>query len=172
MTTTSDTNDKGEKKSTKIDAPTGVPFAVVGTKEAKAAVVVLSTWAREHPDVEDKHVYVIEDAEDMLRGLLAHRDHLHAQMTDVQACNTGYVAAARESLSRLTGVCARMDGVQRVECPIVENDPMRVAWEEGWDTADKFSERVVATVREVDKYAPRPKPEPMPPPGNGRSEGP
>lgn len=138
-----------------LNAPTGAPFPVVGTKEAQAAVVVLSLWAREHPDVEDKHVYVIEEAEDILRGLIAHRDHLHAQVRDVQHAATRFQIEGRTWLAMYMGVEARTLGKQRTDVGLRQDDPLRKAWEEGYDLADKFAERVAETVREVMKYAPR-----------------
>lgn len=141
-----------------INAPTGAPFPVVGTKEAQAAVVVLSTWAREHPDVEDKHVYVIEEAEDILRGLVAHRDHLHAQVTDVQARNAELEVENRRIRAYAMGASARMSGQVRSDNPHrIEATDQRTyeQWDKGWKDADKFAERVAETVREVMKYAPR-----------------
>lgn len=155
-----------------ILGPTGIPFPVVGTALARRAIGALVGTANDHPDVEEMGHIEISWDEATLCGLLAHRDHLHAQVTDLQHTATRFQIEARTWQAMYMGVEARVLGKARTDIGMRRDDPLREAWEQGYDFADQFAESVVKTVREVDKYAPKTKPEPMPLPGNGRNEGP
>jgi len=133
--------------------PSGRPFRVVGSAYAAASIrEAVATCATDDLDSEEQAE--VRAAGDMLLDVVAHRDHLHAQVTDYQATLTRYMLDARSWKAKCAGFEARANGEDRAVCKIVEGDPLRVAWDEGWDLADKFADRVANTVREVKKYAP------------------
>jgi len=156
-----------------ILGPTGIPFPVVGTALARRAIGALVGTANDHPDVEEMGHIEISWDEAALCGLLAHRDHLHAQVTEVQAKNTALETEMRRRLAYAAGMRAFLvDQDPRSSNPhyvdgVPVDDVAANLWDSGWVSA---REDVRNHIRMAS--APRTKPEPMPLPGNGRNEGP
>jgi ribosome modulation factor len=143
------------KVETKIEKPSGQPFQVVGTGYAHSVITGLVKAVGEALADEEERDDVLDDGR-LLRGLVEHRDHLHAQVGELQATLTLFQLAERYAIAKVAGMQARMTGVLRTDCPILfDGDPVRKEWQDGWDEADRFADRVIATVREVDKYAPK-----------------
>lgn len=136
--------------------PTGAPFSTVGTKETQEAVDFFVSYAID-ADTEQGATSTLADFPqgERLRDLIAHRDHLHAQVTEVQAANTDLQSANRMLLARNAGMVARMAGSPRDVNPYNADEHAHGAFNGGWAEVDAFANSVVETVREVDKYAPR-----------------
>jgi len=125
---------------------------VVGTGYAHSVITGFVKAVGETIHDEEERADVLDDGR-LLRGLVEHRDHLHAQVGELQATLTLFQLAERYAIAKVAGMQARMTGVLRADCPVLfDGDPVRKEWQDGWDEADRFAERVVVTVREVDKY--------------------
>lgn len=129
------------KVETKIAKPSGQPFPLVGTNYAHSVITGLVEAAGEAIDDEEERDDMLDDGR-LLRGVVEHRDHLHAQVGELQATATRFQLSAREQATKYAGAMARMMGQPESACPIVEGDPMRESWEEGWNDAEAFACRV------------------------------
>lgn len=127
----------------KIKPPTGRPFTCVGTAYALRVVDNLEEAAAEAIDDVDKETVAdMRHDAGLLRSVVAHRDHLHAQVGDVQETATRFQLAARAATAKYAGAMARMCGAQRDGCPFINGDPMAEEWTDGWDDAEAFACRV------------------------------
>lgn len=80
-----------------IRPPSGMPFSTIGTDYAEALLCEAEKWATSSA----ANPTEIDGVFKHLRYLLAHRDHLHAQVGELQATNTRLLLEAREARAAL-----------------------------------------------------------------------
>lgn len=110
--------------------PIGAPFAVVGTDEARDVVDYFVSYAID-ADVEQGATTTRADYPEgeRLIDLLAHRDHLHAQVGEVQARNAALEVANRKMRIWSEGLMARLSaGAEEPACPYRSDDDAAVMW--------------------------------------------
>ncbi len=85
--------------SDEIQKPNGKPFDIVGSDEAREAIEKLEDWAESAMYTGDDRQRVWNTSS-AVYSVLAHRDHLAAQVTELQASNTALLMRAREAEQR------------------------------------------------------------------------
>ena len=83
----------------KLAPRSGQPFAIVGTEEARATIESFRLDALSLADLEERATDAPNGAAAGLLSVLAHRDHLAAQVTELQAGSTATLLRSRETLS-------------------------------------------------------------------------
>lgn len=101
-------------------------FRVVTTEEAREAI----EWV-DLGDTEDSDRRV-----EILRNLLAHREHLQRQVKELQERGTMLIAARRLLKAEQEGFRAKLDGRSTNDCPYWGDEPMQAAWIAGWSEAN------------------------------------
>lgn len=117
---------------TKIAHPSGQPFPVVGTVYAHSVIAGLVEAVGEELDDDEERDDMLDDGR-LLRGVVEHRDHLHAQVGELQASNTAHITARRTAEAQLAGMNAYLDGKNLDANPYVEGDAAHDLWAKGWN---------------------------------------
>lgn len=117
----------------KIARPSGQSFEVIGTRIAAEAIEEMRATARGNSVLSIAEAEQVNDAAGALLDLLAHRDHLYEQVTELQASNTESIIARRTAEAQLAGMNAYLDGKNLDHNPYVEGDDAHALWAKGWN---------------------------------------
>ncbi len=104
-----------------VRPPSGRPFRAVGTATARGAIGDLFESAG--PCNSEQFLNLL--------GLLAHRDHLAAQVTELQAANTALVMERRKLTWLLDGHDAALRGAPTTSNPYRDDNPAHHFWHGG-----------------------------------------
>lgn len=118
---------------TKIEKPSGQPFQVVGTASASAMIEDMRGTARGNSALSIAEAEEVNEAAQNLLDVLAHRDHLHEQVGELQASNTEHITARRTAEAQLGGMNAYLDGKNLDANPYADGDDAHTLWAKGWN---------------------------------------
>ena len=120
----------------KIEPPSGKPFKIVGTQQARRVAVAAFGHAG-------------EEGRAAIFDLVADRDHQYAQNTKLQHVNTGLVNLARHHEAGVRGTLAAASGRAESDNPYRHDEPGYDVWREHFRDADDAIQARITAARDT-----------------------
>ena len=147
-----------------IEKPSGIPFKIIGTAATRIALDWLTGEAQmagEHVDNEREHyerLAAANERRDVLVDLVAHRDHLAEQVTELQRRCTALLLERHAVRQMLDGALSAAEGEPRSANPYPHGEGS-AQWaaafntvREAIDTAAKREPVVITVLKRTDDY--------------------